>query len=207
VIREIADAAGAPTTDPEAVGDLGFRTGDALFVYDGDLTIREWNRGAEELTGIAAGDAVGRPCWDVLRGHDPDGALICHAGCSGARLARDGWPVHCRELVVETPGGGRRVALATIAVERDGERLFLHVMQPVGETPAREVAPGVDLTSRQLEVLELIAAGLRTTAIAERLGISVATVRNHIRAILIQLGAHSQVEALAAARRHGLLKA
>jgi PAS domain S-box-containing protein len=207
VIREIADASNAQSAHAEGVDDLGFRTGDALFVFDRDLTIREWNRGAEELTGVAAGEAVGRTCWDVLRGHDPDGALICHAGCSGARLARDGWPVHCRELVVKTPDGGRRVALSTIAVERGGERLFLHVMHPAGEAQPEEIPRGVDLTARQLEVLELIAAGLRTNAIAERLGISVATVRNHIRAILIQFGAHSQIEALAAARHRGLLKA
>ena len=207
MIREIADATDARSAHAEAVDDLGFRTGDALFVFDCDLTIREWNRGAEELTGVSAGEAVGRTCWDVLRGHDPDGALFCHAGCSGARLARDGWPVHCRELVIKTPDGGRRVALSTIAVERGGERLFLHVMHPAGETQPKETPRGVDLTARQLEVLELIAAGLRTNAIAERLGISVATVRNHIRAILIQFGAHSQIEALAAARHRGLLEA
>ena len=206
MIREIADAAYTPVADAATVKDE-FRTGDGLFVFDDHLIVREWNAGAEELTGVPAADAVGRPCWDVLGGREPDGTLICHSGCSGARLAREGWPVRCRELVVRTQSGGRRVMLSTIAVERDGKRLFLHVMHPAGETAQEQIPDGVDLTARQHEVLELIAGGLATRAIAAQLGISVPTVRNHIRAILLQFGAHSQIEALAAARRHGLLRA
>ena len=41
--------------------------------------------------------------------------------------------------------------------------------------------------------------------IAEQLQIAEPTVRNHIRAILLELGCHSQLEALAAARRLRLL--
>ena len=37
-----------------------FRSGDAFFVFDSDLTIVSWNRAAEELTGVSADDAVGR---------------------------------------------------------------------------------------------------------------------------------------------------
>jgi PAS domain S-box-containing protein len=206
VIREIADATSTPVAEAVTMKDA-FKTGDGLFVFDDDLIVRQWNPGAQELTGVAAADAVGRPCWDVLGGHDPDGTLICHAGCSGARLAREGWPVHCRELVVRTQSGGRRVVLSTIAVERDGERQFLHVMHPADEADREQIPDGIDLTARQLEVLELIDAGLATKVIAARLGISVPTVRNHIRAILIEFGAHSQIEALAAARSQGLLGA
>jgi DNA-binding CsgD family transcriptional regulator len=41
--------------------------------------------------------------------------------------------------------------------------------------------------------------------IATRLGIAEGTVRNHIRAVLVELGSHSQLEALAEARRRRLL--
>jgi len=61
------------------------------------------------------------------------------------------------------------------------------------------------LTARELEVLRLLGDGFRAGAIALRLGVSVATVRNHIRAILRKLGCHSQLEAVAEARRRALL--
>ncbi len=89
--------------------DPDFRTGDALFLFDEDLTIRSWNAGAEALTGVEADEAVGRPCWDVLGGFDDSGALVCHRGCSHARLARQGWPVRCHQIVIKTRTGRRRV--------------------------------------------------------------------------------------------------
>ena len=61
------------------------------------------------------------------------------------------------------------------------------------------------LTKRQLEVLSLIDQGLSAKAISSRLDIAEPTVRNHIRSILLELGCHSQLEALAVARRRGLL--
>ena len=57
------------------------------------------------------------------------------------------------------------------------------------------------LTRREREVLELLADGHRAGAIADELGLSVLTVRNHIQAILRKLGCHSQLEAAALARR------
>lgn len=64
---------------------------------------------------------------------------------------------------------------------------------------------GYDLTSRELEVLRLLAKGSDTAKIAAELGISVNTVRNHIQAVLGKLGAHSQLEAVAMALRGGII--
>jgi DNA-binding NarL/FixJ family response regulator len=61
------------------------------------------------------------------------------------------------------------------------------------------------LTGRQLEVLQLLASGKSARDIGTELYLSQATVRNHIRALLQGLGAHSQLEALARAREFGLL--
>jgi PAS domain S-box-containing protein len=184
-----------------------FRSGDALFVFDEDLRIVSWNRGAEELTGLTPEEAIGRRCWEVLGGTEEGGALVCHARCSYARLAREGWPVRCHDLVIRTAAGRRRVALSTIALRDSDPALFLHVMreapEPAPETPGAEA---VDITPRELQVLELLSDGLSAKAIADELGLAVATVRNHIRAILLELGAHSQVEALAKARLHGLIR-
>lgn len=203
-----ADARGRPANDASAV-DAEFRSGDALVAFDGDLEIVAWNEAAEELTGIAAEEAIGRPCWDVLCGVDTRGALVCHRGCSGARLVRQGWPVAAQELLIKAADGRRSVMVSTIAVSANSdEPVYLHVLRnghaatAVEETEA-EGAPV--LTARQLEVLEALAAGEPAKLIARRLGIAETTVRNHIRMILVGLGCHSQLEAVAEARRRGLV--
>jgi DNA-binding NarL/FixJ family response regulator len=61
------------------------------------------------------------------------------------------------------------------------------------------------LSRREAEVLRLLAAGRSTRSIAGDLQIAYDTARNHINALLRRLGAHSRVEAIAVARRHGLL--
>ncbi|WP_299931447.1 response regulator transcription factor [uncultured Nocardioides sp.] len=65
--------------------------------------------------------------------------------------------------------------------------------------------PQRQLTEREREVLDLVAEGLSNAAIAERLVVSVHTVRNHIANLSAKLGAHSKLEALAIAVRQGLL--
>lgn len=61
------------------------------------------------------------------------------------------------------------------------------------------------LTDREREILGLIAQGLSNAAIAERLVVSVNTVRNHVANLLAKLGARSKLEALSIAIRDGLL--
>jgi PAS domain S-box-containing protein len=180
-----------------------FRSGDALFAFDSDLTIVSWNRATEELTGVSAAEAVGRHCWEVLGGHDESGNVVCHEGCSTARLARKGWPVSCQGLLIEAGEGERPVQVATVAVDVGDRPLFLHVLVPRDSRspPTRQL-----LTPRQHEVLRLLAQGTPAKAIAVQLEIAEATVRNHIRAVLVSLGAHSQLEAIAKARRLQLVE-
>jgi PAS domain S-box-containing protein len=177
-----------------------FRSGDALFAFDADLTIVSWNRAAEELTGVLADDAVGRFCWELLGGHDERGNLVCHRGCSNARLARERWPVFCQGFLVKAREGKRRVEVSTVAVDEGDRTLFLHLLVPHHLTGSQRPPPRL-LTPRQRQVLELLADGVPAKVIAARLGIAEATVRNHIRAILVELGTHSQLEAIAKARR------
>jgi DNA-binding CsgD family transcriptional regulator len=60
------------------------------------------------------------------------------------------------------------------------------------------------LTARELEVLSLVAGGLRNSEIADRLFVSQRTVDHHVSAILRKLGARSRAEASAEAVRLGL---
>ncbi len=184
-----------------------FRSGDALFGFDGDLSIVLWNAEAEHLTGVRAADAVGRPCWDVLRGVDESGGVVCHPGCSDGRLAREGWAVPCRRLLIMTEEGRKLVSASTIAVGLPGDgTIVLRLLRNAEPVPENgELAATVSLTPRQREVLHLLADGVAAKVIARRLGIAEVTVRNHIRAILSELRCHSQLEAVAEARRRGVL--
>src|SRR5215211_5587660 len=62
------------------------------------------------------------------------------------------------------------------------------------------------ITPREREVLQALAEGLDSEAIARRLHISLRTERNHMANILTKLGVHSQLQALVFALRHGVVE-
>jgi DNA-binding NarL/FixJ family response regulator len=69
----------------------------------------------------------------------------------------------------------------------------------------RAQVPGPRLTSRELEVLKLVAKGLNNRDIGQELFISENTVKNHVRNILEKLHLHSRMEAVVYAVREKLL--
>jgi two-component system, NarL family, response regulator len=90
-----------------------------------------------------------------------------------------------------------RVIRAVFAGERTlpapvAQRLADRMLQPA-------------LTARELEVLRLIAQGLRNKEIAGRLGISEETAQSHVRHILSKFGLHDRTEAVAVAVRRGIV--
>ena len=71
---------------------------------------------------------------------------------------------------------------------------------------ARSGGPGADeLTPRELEVLQAMAAGGTNREIGEALFIAHDTVRNHVASLSQKLGAHSKLEAVAVAVRRGII--
>jgi DNA-binding NarL/FixJ family response regulator len=67
------------------------------------------------------------------------------------------------------------------------------------------VPEDLDLTSREIEVLRLVAAGATNREIAGRLYLSVGTVKNHVSRILSRLNLRDRTQAAIYARDHGLL--
>jgi DNA-binding NarL/FixJ family response regulator len=61
------------------------------------------------------------------------------------------------------------------------------------------------LTPRELEVLKLVAQGMRNRDIAGRLVISEYTAANHVRSILMKTGSANRTQAARFAAIHGLL--
>ena len=67
------------------------------------------------------------------------------------------------------------------------------------------VDPGQPLTTREIEVLGMLAEGLGNKAIASRLGISTHTAKFHVASILAKLGAGGRTEAVTIGMRRGLV--
>ncbi|MBO3094864.1 helix-turn-helix transcriptional regulator [Cellulomonas dongxiuzhuiae] len=83
-----------------------------------------------------------------------------------------------------TPSARYRLTLAT--AERDDD-----------PAPARRDATAVaDLSPRESQVMACVARGLRNTEIADELGVTVKTVKNHVNRIFGKLGAAGRVEAV-----------
>lgn len=70
------------------------------------------------------------------------------------------------------------------------------------QSPTERAFP--DLTPRERDVLELVAAGCRNHEIARRLGMSEKTVRNHVSQVLLKLGVPDRTAAALRAREAGL---
>jgi len=122
---------------------------------------------------------------------DPRGlAAALKAGCVGYFQTTGAF----REL----PAAIRAAAAGGVVISpQDLERLAAH--------PQASAASTASLTRREREVLVLVAQGLPNRAIAERLFLSVNTVRTHVQTILDKMGAHSKLEAVRLAESHGLL--
>jgi PAS domain S-box-containing protein len=210
-----------PAETPGLEQALG-RAGDGAFVIDAQGRITLWNRSAERILGYAAREILGRPCCDVFAGYDDAGNRLCYQGCHVRSLVgmdeavqsfdmrtrtKAGRPVWLNISILSTKSGGG--APLTIHLFRDvttTRELLALVHERLAPRPAP--SPGgpdpAALSRRELEVLRLMTEGLNTSAAAERLHVSRATVRNHVQNILGKLGVHSRLEAVAFATRQRL---
>lgn len=80
-----------------------------------------------------------------------------------------------------------------------------YIPAPVGSRIAENL-PRTDLSSRELEVLQLVAVGLRNKEIAYQLGISEATVNTHMKHILEKLNSADRTQAVTTALRRGIIR-
>jgi diguanylate cyclase (GGDEF)-like protein/PAS domain S-box-containing protein len=66
---------------------------DGVYFVNRERKITFWNEGAQRLTGCAAGEAVGKRCFDNLLGHvDDAGRPLCSNGCPLRDVMTDGQP-------------------------------------------------------------------------------------------------------------------
>ena len=198
--------------------------GDGACAVGADGRIVLWNRAAEKMLGYTAREALGRPCCDVFVGHDDDGNRLCYQGCHVMKLGELGETIQSFDMKTRSKAGHPvwlNVSILRVADAGPGGPVTVHLFRDVTATKElltlvherltataeRETGGGHSeaLSRRELEVLRLLAIGLNTRSVAERLHVSPATVRNHVQNLFAKLEVHSRLEAVAYASRHRLL--
>jgi PAS domain S-box-containing protein len=177
---------------------------DGALALTGDGRIMAWNLAAARITGYAADEVLRRRCCDVFVARDAKGDRFCSASCRLLGQIRNGEPVETFD-VQTTSKAGRPIWLnmstvvlpvADAAVPRV-IRMFRDVTavkdvlalvrHRLAGTPPKDDSIG-RLTRREVEVLRLIASGATNRALAQRLHVSPATIRNHTHNIFEKLG-------------------
>ncbi len=149
-------------------------------------------------------DGTGADVARPVRRAAPDASVLVLTGDPSSQVladvARSGAVGHL------TKSRGLEEVVAAVRVAATGEILFSpNELQRLLVAQPTDVVLDEPLTARELEVLRLLASGSSTSAAAGILGISTATLRAHVQAILRKLGAHSRLEAVAEAARLGLI--
>jgi two-component system, NarL family, response regulator YdfI len=171
----------AGRVDPSQVFSLEI-SADVLLIEAEDLNEHDW-RALSEL-----------PIPILLMIDAPNSGLVMPAMRAGIRgtILSDATPQEI-ESAVHAINAGLVVTTPTLLAE------LLPETQIFGEALAEP------LSSRELEVLDLLAEGLSNKLIAHRLNISEHTVKTHVASIFAKLGASSRTEAVSQAIRRGLV--
>jgi two-component system NarL family response regulator len=96
----------------------------------------------------------------------------------------------------------RKELIQAIRTVHGGQR---YIPAQVGSRIAENL-PRQDLSLREIEVLQLVAGGLRNKQIGHRLGVSEATVNAHVKHILDKLYASDRTHAVTIALRRGIIR-
>ena len=159
----------------------------------GSVVLLDLRFGTNRLGGAEATRqivAAGGPSVLILTTYDTDTDILAaiEAGATGY-LLKDS-PTEELTAAIRSAAAGE-VALGP-AIQR---RLMGRMRQPV-----------TALTLRELEVLGLVADGASNGAIARALSVTIATVKTHLAHVYGKLGVSSRTEAVAVARRRGLVE-
>lgn len=152
-------------------------------------------------TGADAADGIRATCQSAaivfLSADDSDKRLLTaiEAGASSYLLKSASGDEIVESIRAAAAGRNLIPAVAIAdALARDRE---------IAREHSRQAKVLESLTPREKEILALMAEGADNRAVAERLHISYATVRTHVRSILSKLGARSQLDAVAKASQLG----
>ncbi len=152
-----------------------------------------------ELDGVAATRQIRKVAPEVavlvLTMFDDDDNVydVMRAGARGYLLKGAGQDVVAR-AIFDVAGGGAVF----------GPSVANRLLARLTERGPTAVAPLPQLTTREREVLDLVAAGLRNPVVAARLGVSDKTVGNHLSSIFAKLDVDGRSQAIIIARDVGM---
>jgi DNA-binding NarL/FixJ family response regulator len=141
-------------------------------------------------------DQDGASAMSGLRGKSPGLRVVMVTGLAQSHTARAAIDAGCNAFVTKDRAAHDLVNAVRAA--------HAGVDLPVPSCPD-PTSDRFGLTPREHEVLRLLADGCSTDDVMARLFVSRNTVRTHVQKVINKLGAHSKLEAVALARREGLI--
>jgi DNA-binding CsgD family transcriptional regulator len=186
----------------EAVRDLVFARGNRC--QRGEMAWLLWQAGDRDIPT----DNLAEPFALQIAGNFVGAAAAwLELGCpyeEACALAASDDAAYARSAILTLERLGAKPALRQAMLRL--RALGVRDLPPVRRGPrASTRANPAGLTAREVEVLMLLADGLRNTEIAERLYLTPKTVRHHVSSILGKLGVETRTEAARAAAKLGLI--
>jgi DNA-binding CsgD family transcriptional regulator len=184
----------------------------ALLVVDDECRVAEASLAACRLLGLGRDDVIGRALTELLEPAAADRLRAVwapfhetggHAGPFEIAWPRSAGPVDISVTASVLPGR-HLVVLSPSELTQGAANGDLGLDRP--RRRPRPEAPGRGPTSRERQILGMLAAGDTDSQIAEKLGLSPATVQTHVRNAKAKLGARTRAQAVAMALRDGLIQ-
>ncbi|HEX4815983.1 MAG TPA: LuxR C-terminal-related transcriptional regulator [Nonomuraea sp.] len=175
------------------LGELGAHAAELIVLHDA-VRLGAASRVADRLAEIASW--FQGPLAQVCAGHaraaaDGDGRALLSTGQSFERL---GLLLHAAEAYAHAFQAFDATGHKSSARAAAARAWNLATRCPGARTPALARLQAPDLTTRELEIATLAAAGLSSKQIADRLVVSVRTVDNHLSAVYTKLGITRRAE-------------
>lgn len=178
--------------------------GSAHSVAEALVRVEEWPPDIV-LMDVRLGDEDGIAATAVLTRRHPDLRVVVLTAHADSNLMQRA--AQAGACCLLSKDGSLAEMLQSLRSARSGGLVVHPNLLRACLTPRKVAAAHPSLTEREYQVLRLLAEGRDARGIARELQISINTCRGYIKSVLMNLGAHSQLEAVAIARTSGLLDA
>ena len=193
--------------------EVVFSTSEPAYVVERGGRIVAWNQAAVGAIGYSDDEAIGSKCWELLCGLDAFGNRYCCEGCPIREALFRQKSVNRFQISFKTASRDQKNFTVSALLLRSsiGKDYMIHLLRqdtvieekPLNgfdrKRPLPENQRG-NLTSREHEILILLADGKSTNQISSMICVSIYTVRNHVQNILNKFQVSSRLQAITLGR-------